>query len=180
MKKYLFIILAVLFSVSVTAQQRYDLDFTQTKVIKISGKTTPKAGHLTFDGNDHLTMNYTEPEGDYFIIEGTMVKLNMDGKKAELDANKVKIVQLQRSTLLNCLSGNWEQAAADNNAETQVSYEGDTQTVTLTAKGKVPRGGYASVVLTYRNSDGALTKMVLEEAVGAVNTYEMDKKTEKN
>ena len=173
MKRYLVTILVLLFSVALFGQQRYDSDFTQTKVIKVSGKTTQKAGHLTFDGNDRLTMTYTEPEGEYFAIEGTMVKLNMDGKKAELDANKVKMVQLQRSTLLNCLSGNWEQAALENNAETNVSSEGDLQTITLTVKGKVPRGGYASVVLTYRNSDGALTKMVLEEAVGAINTYEI-------
>ena len=180
MKHITLIIITMLLSAGAIAQQKYDTDFTQTKVMKVSGKTTNKAGHILFDGNDQLSMTYTDPEGDYFIIEGNMVKINMDGKKADLDAEKVKMVKLQRATLLNCLSGNWEQAAADNNAETQVSYEGDTQTVTLTAKGKVPRGGYASVVLTYRNSDGALTKMVLEEAVGAVNTYEMDKKTEKN
>lgn len=173
MKKILFFFLATLFSLTAIGQQVYDTDFTQTKVMKASGKTTPKSGHLTFDGNDHLTMVYSDPDGDFFNIEGTMVKMNMDGKKAELDANKVKMVQLQRSTLLNCLSGNWEQAAVDNNADSNVSYEGDSQIITLTVQGKVPRGGYASVVLTYRVSDGALTKMVLEEAVGAINTYEI-------
>ena len=40
---------------------------------------------MVFDGNDHLTMTYTEPKGDYFIVEGNMVKINMDGKKAEID-----------------------------------------------------------------------------------------------
>jgi len=29
------------------------------------------------------------------------------------------------------------------------------------------------VVLTYRISDGMLTRMVLEESVGAINTYEL-------
>ena len=48
-----------------------------------------------------------------------------------------------------------------------------TRTVTLTATGKVKRGGYASVVLTYRSKDGKLLKMVLEEASGIVNTYEI-------
>lgn len=173
MKKNLLVILMMLLSFGAFGQQRYDTDFTQTKVMKLSGKTTEKAGHLTFDGVDQLTMNYTKPEGDYFIIEGNQVKINMDGKKAELDADKVKLIQLQRSTLLNCISGNWKQAAIDNNAESNVSYEGDFQTITLTVKGKVPRGGYASVELKYRVSDGVLVRMVLEEAVGAINTYEM-------
>ncbi|MBR7021914.1 MAG: outer membrane lipoprotein carrier protein LolA [Bacteroidales bacterium] len=173
MKHITLIIIAMLLSVAAIAQQTYDTDFTQVKLMKVSGKTTDKAGHITFDGNDQLTMTYTQPEGEYFIIEGNMVKINMDGKKAELDAEKVKMVGLQRATLLNCLSGNWEQAAEDNNADLTITEEGGLKTVSIVAKGKVPRGGYNSVELTYRLSDGMMTKMVLVEAIGIQNTYEM-------
>ena len=113
------------------------------------------------------------PAGEYFIIEGNQVKINMDGKKADLDAEKVKMVQLQRATLLNCLSGNWEQAAIDNNAETTVTKADGLKTISIVAQGKIPKGGYKSVELTYRVSDGVLTRMVLEEAVGIINTYEI-------
>lgn len=173
MKHITLIIIAMLLSVAAIAQQTYDTDFTQVKLMKVSGKTTDKAGHITFDGNDQLTMTYTQPEGEYFIIEGNMVKINMDGKKAELDAEKVKMVGLQRATLLNCLSGNWEQAAEDNNADLTITEEGGLKTVSIVAKGKVPRGGYNSIELTYRLSDGMMTKMVLVEAIGIQNTYEM-------
>ena len=173
MKHITLIIIAVLFSMTAFAQQTFDTDFTQTKLMKISGKTTDKAGHLTFDGADQLSMIYTEPEGDYFRIEGNMVKINMDGKKVELDAEKVKMVGLQRSTLLNCLSGNWEQAAADNNAELTVTEEKGLKNISIVAKGKVPKGGYKSVELTYRVSDNTLVKMMLEEAIGIINTYEI-------
>ena len=174
MKHITLILIAMLFSVTAIAQKTFDTDFTQTKLMKISGKTTDKAGHLTFDGNDQLSMIYTQPQGDYFKIEGNMVKINMDGKKAELDAEKVKMVGLQRSTLLNCLAGNWEQAAADNNAELTVKEEKGMKTVSIVAKGKVPKGGYKSVELTYRASDNVLVKMVLEEAIGIINTYEIE------
>jgi hypothetical protein len=173
MKHITLIIIAMLLSIAAIAQQTYDTDFTQVKLMKVSGKTTDKAGHITFDGNDQLTMTYTQPEGEYFIIEGNMVKINMDGKKAELDAEKVKMVGLQRATLLNCLSGNWEQAAEDNNADLTITEAGGLKTVSIVAKGKVPRGGYNSVELTYRLSDGMMTKMVLVEAIGIQNTYEM-------
>ena len=173
MKRFFLIISILIVSVSLFSQQKYDTDFIQTKVMKVSGKTTEKAGHLIFDGVDHLSMVYTQPADDYFHIEGTLVKINLDGKKAELDAEKVKLVRLQRSTLLNCLSGNWEQAAVENNAEISTVEENGLKTITLTAKGKIPRGGYSSVVLTYRIADNTLVKMVLEEAVGAINTYEM-------
>ena len=173
MKHITLIVIALLFSISALAQQTYDTDFTQTKVMKVSGKTTNKAGHIIFDGNDQLSMTYTEPEGEYFIIEGNNVKINLDGKKANLDAEKVKMVKLQRSTLLNCLSGNWEQAAEDNNADLTITEKDGMKTVSIVAKGKVPRGGYNSVVLTYRLSDVMMTKMVLEEAIGIINTYEI-------
>ena len=97
----------------------------------------------------------------------------MDGKKAELDAEKVKMVKLQRAKLLNCLSGHWDQAAIDNNAETTISESNGFRNILIKAKGKVPRGGYSSVELTYRLSDNVLTKMVLEEAIGIINTYEI-------
>ena len=155
MKHITLIIIAVLFSVTAFAQQTFDNDFTQTKVMKVSGKTINKAGHIVFDGKDQLKMTYTEPSGDSF------------------DADKVKMVGLQRSTLLNCLSGNWEQAAADNNAETTITEEKGLKVISINAKGKVPRGGFKSVVLTYRTKDGGMTKMVLEEATGIINTYKI-------
>ena len=174
MKRILLIISLLIISFSVFSQQGINTDFVQTKVVKISGKTTEKAGHLVFDGHDQLSMVYSNPEGDYFNVEGNMVKINLDGKKAELNAEKVKLVRLQRATLLNCLSGNWEQAAIDNNAEVTTEEEDGFTTITLTAKGKIPRGGYSSVILKY-GTDGVLVKMVLEEAVGAINTYEMSR-----
>lgn len=173
MKRITLIIIAVLLSAAAFAQQKYDTDFKQTKVMKVSGKTTEKTGHMIFDGNDHLSMTYSKPEGEYFIIEGNMVKMNLDGKQTELNAEKVKIVKLQRATLLNCLSGNWEQAAIDNNAETTITEGKGVKTISINAKGKVQKGGYKSVELTYRQSDGGMIKMVLEEANGIINTYEI-------
>ena len=173
MKYITLLITSLLLSIGAFAQQQFDNDFTQTKVMKVSGKTTNKVGHITFDGNDQLSMIYSEPEGDYFIIDGNMVKIKMDGKKADLDAEKVKMVKLQRATLLNCLSGNWEQAAQDNNADLTVTESNGERNVVIKAKGKVPKGGYSSVEITYRLSDEMMTKMVLEEAIGIQNTYEM-------
>lgn len=162
----------MLFSVMAFAQQM-DADFTQTRVLKASGKTTHMQGHIVYDGNDQLSMVYSDPEGDYFIIDGSLVKINLLNKKSELNADKVKAVSLQRATLLNCLSGQWEQAAVDNNADTVVEEKDGFRNILIKTKGKVPRGGYSSVDLTYRLADGMLTRMVLEEAAGVVNTYEL-------
>ena len=164
--------MALLLSMAAWAQ-KYDTDFVQTRVMKVSGKTTTMHGHINFDGHDQLSMMYSDPEGDFFIIDGSTVKINLLKKKAEINAEKVKAVQLQRSTLLNCLSGAWEQAAVDNNAETTVTETDGYRNILIKTKGKAPRGGYSSVDLTYRISDGLMVKMILEEAGGVVNTYEI-------
>lgn len=171
MKRFGLILVAMLLSVAAFAQKQFDADFSQTHLVKVSGKITEMAGHINFDGVDHLTMDYTNPEGEFFYISGNTVMMDLNGKKAVLDAAKVKMVDLQRTTLLNCISGNWEQAALDNNAETSVTEKNGMRNIVLTVKGKVPRGGYSSVQLTYRMKDNMLVKMVLEEAIGIVDTY---------
>lgn len=175
MRRILLIVIMLVMGSTVFAQQTYEADFTQTRVMKVSGKTVNKAGHLVFDGKDYLSMIYSEPEGEFFIIDGNIVKINMDGKNVNLNADKAKSVELQRSTLLNCISGNWEQAAADNHAEVNIVEEEGQRTIFIYAKEqeKTPRGGYVAVILTYRN-DGSLMTMVLEQKNGVINTYEIN------
>lgn len=173
MKHFSLIIIALLISFTTFAQQTYDNEFTQTRVMKVSGKTITKVGHLVFDGIDHLTMNYSDPQGEYFIIEGDKVIMNMDGKKANMDANKLNMIKMKRAMLINCLAGNWEQVAEDNKAETSISEKDGFCTIFLKVKGKAVKSGYSSVELTYRIADGKLLKMVLEEAIGNKNTYEI-------
>lgn len=173
MKRLTILLTAVLLTLAASGQQTYNDDFTHTREIKASGKTIVKTGRLVYDGSVRLEMTYSNPAGEYFTVEGSKVRMNLGGKKSEVNADKVKALGLQRATLLNCLSGNWEQAAKDNKAASAVTEEKGRRTVTLTATGKVPRGGYSSVVLTYRISDGKLLKMVLEESNGIRNTYEI-------
>lgn len=173
MKRLTILFATLLFTLGVAAQTSYDDNFTQTRLIKVSGKSVVKNGRLVFDGKENLSMNYSNPAGEYFTVEGNNVKMNLNGKKTAVKADKAKSVGLLCTTLLNCLSGNWQEAAKANNAESAVSESKGLRTVTLTAKGKVQRGGYSSVVLTYRISDGKLIKMVLEESAGIVNTYEI-------
>ena len=172
MKRIALFIGTLLLAVTASAQQ-YDADFTQTRTLKLSGKTTVKTGHILFDGKDQLSMLYFKPDGDYFIIDGPLVRMDMDGKQAEINATKIPLVGLQRATLLNCLSGNWKQVAEDNHATASVTEKGGLRTVSLTAQKVSARGGYKSVTLTYRIKDGKLTRMVLEEAAGIENTYEI-------
>jgi len=150
--------------------QTIEADFTQTRNIAASGKTIEKAGHMKLVYPDQLDMNYSKPDGEYFIIHGHEMSMNMDGKKNKVDTNKNKRTQTFAQTLLNCIKGDWEKAAADNDTDTAVKEEGGNKIITLTAKKKAPRG-YARIELTYNKADGLLRKMILEEFGGVTNTY---------
>lgn len=170
MKKLLTIVIAML--AFAASAQKVECHFQHTKFIKASGKTVTSEGNLKLYSNDKLELNYTKPAGDYFIIDGKTMKINMQGRKSVVDTEKNATMRAQRNTLINCISGNWKQAATDNNAETSVTEKGGNKVVTLTAK-KTAARGYAKIVITYRKSDNLPVEMVLEEFNGTVNTYKM-------
>ena len=172
MKRITLIVCALMLSLASFAQT-YDTEFKHTHRLKVNGKTTVMKGRLTYDGSDKLSMIYSDPDSDYFIIDGAQIKMNLYGKKTEMDSEKVSMIKLQRATLLNCLNGNWEQAAKDNNATATSSEKLGFRTVNIVSGKVVPRGGYKSVSITYRIKDGKVTRLTLEDAVGIEDTYEM-------
>ena len=170
MKKLLTIVI-IIFAVTVSAQKT-ECHFTQTKFIKASGKTIESEGNLKLYSNDKLEMTYTKPAGDYFIIDGKTVKMNIRGSKSVVDTEKNASMRGMRNTLMNCITGNWKQAATDNNAESSLAEKGANKVVTLTAK-KTGARGYSKITITYRKSDNLPVELVLEEFNGTVTTYKM-------
>ena len=170
MKKLLTIVIALMaFTVSA---QKAECHFTQSKFIKASGKTIESEGNLKLYSNDKLEMNYTKPAGDYFIVDGKTVKMNIKGNKSVVDTEKNASMRGMRNTLMNCITGNWKQAAIDNNAESSVTEKGANKVVTLTAK-KTGTRGYSKIIITYRKSDNLPVELILEEFNGTVTTYKM-------
>lgn len=170
MKKLLTIVIAML--TFAASAQKVECHFTQSKFIKASGKTIESEGNYKLYSNDKLEMNYTKPAGDYFIIDGKTIKINLRGKKSVVDTEKNAAMRLQRNTLMNCITGNWKKAAEDNNATATQSEKGGNKIVTLTAP-KTSTRGYAKIVITYRKSDNLPVEMVMEEFNGTVTTYKL-------
>lgn len=170
MKKFLTIVIAML--TFAASAQKVECHFTESKFIKASGKTIEGEGNLKLTPPDKFELNYTKPAGDYFIINGKTISINLRGKKSVVDTEKNASMKVQRNTLMNCITGKWQQAATDNNAETSVTEKGGNKVVTLTAKKTAPRG-YSKIVITYRKSDNLPVELVFEEFNGTVTTYKM-------
>ena len=76
MKRIILIVCTLMLSLA-SFGQKYDTDFKHTHRMKVSGKTTVMKGHLDYDGKENLNMIYSDPEGDYFIVDGSVIKMNL-------------------------------------------------------------------------------------------------------
>ena len=170
MKKILTIVIAML--AFAASAQKVEARFTESKFIKASGKTIEAEGNLKLFSADKMELRYTKPAGDYFIIDGKTMSTSVKGKKTVVDTEKNAAMRTHRNTLMNCVNGNWKQAASDNNAETSVAEKGANKVVTLSAKKTAPRG-YSKIIITYRKSDNLPIELVFEEFNGIVTTYKI-------
>ena len=167
MKKTFLLAALLCCSFTVFAQQ-YDCSFTQAKTLRASGKVIRSEGVISFKSPDQLTMTYTDPAGDYLVISGPMLRSNSQGQQLSVDTEKNARFRLLRNTLLNCIMGEYEQAAKDNDAELSVSDKNGVRTVSMKAR-KAAARGYSRILLEYVK--GLPVRMVLEEFGGISTEY---------
>ena len=167
MKKILFLAVFVCCAWIAGAQQ-IESTFTQARTIQASGKVIRSEGVVSFKAPDQLTMTYTNPEGEYLIISGPMLRSNAQGQQLSIDTSKNPRFRNLRNTLLNCIMGEYETAAADNDADLDVKEKNGVKTVEMKARKTAPRG-YSKIVLEYIK--GLPVRMVLEEFGGISTEY---------
>lgn len=170
MKKTL-LVLSLLLAALLAGAQNIESQFVQTKTLKASGKKIVSEGTFSFTAPDQLAMLYSKPDGDYFIIDGPLVRTMTKGTEVNLDTSKNPQAGKLRATLLNCIVGKMEQVAADNDGELSVTEKGGVKTATVTARQNLPKG-YSKVSAQYRK-DGVCTLLVLEEFGGIVTEYKL-------
>ena len=168
MKKFLTILTFALFALGLSAQE-IGASFVQNKTIKASGRVIHGEGVVFFTAPDQLRMNYLEPKGEYMIIDGNMLRSNVGMKQIDVDTEKNASMRNLRNTLLNCIMGEYEKAAAENDADVVVEKKGDGKAVTLTARKQAARG-YSRIIVEY-NAQTRPVRMVLDEFNGISTEY---------
>ena len=168
MKKILTLVLTTI-CLSTAASAQTNCTFTQTKTIRASGKTIRSEGTVSYKSPDQLTMTYTDPEGEYLIISGPMLRSNTGGQQISVDTDKNARFRALRNTLLNCIDGKYEQAARDNDADLEISEANGIKTVRMKARKAAPRG-YSQILMEY-DGKGLPVRMVLDEFGGISTEY---------
>ena len=167
--KRLLILFALLACGLTASAQGLSATFVQKKTIKATHKVIPGEGTVTFTAPDQLKMNYAVPEGEYLIIDGNKLESCVKGKVVTFDTAKNPRMRKMRNTLLNCITGDYEKAAEENDAALVVEQKGDVKTVSMMARKPQPTG-YARITLDY-NKKGLPVRMVLDEFTGIETEY---------
>jgi outer membrane lipoprotein-sorting protein len=169
MRHFILSIALLLLCGAAASAQEMHCTFVQNKTLKATRKVIPGSGSITFTAPDRLSMTYDSPEGDYLVIEGDELRSCSDGKVLKVDTSKNARMRKMRNTLLNCITGAYEEAAAENDADVAVEEKGDVKTVSLTAR-KQQASGYSRIIIDY-NRKGLPVRMVLDEFTGIVTDY---------
>ena len=183
------ILIAVLAALTCISSYAIDKDFTLMKIESTNLKyktiqakfdqkrtlpskaTAMRAGDFYYSAPDKMSMLFTEPATDKFIIsDGKMLNI-LNGKPAQrFDLAKAPAMASFADCLLKSMSGEVRKVAEANNAEIEVSDDAKFYVVTLTAKTKAVKG-FSKMVLKYRKTDCVLVEMEMEEFNKMVNLY---------
>ena len=168
MKKILVFVMLLAAAFSAGAQN-FEGTFTQTKTLKVSKKTVKSAGNISYTAPDQLAMIYTNPDGDYFIIDGPFVRMDMKGVQADLNATTNKAILAQRNAILYGIQGKYEEIAKEMDADCTVTNGKTGKHVVIKVRKTMPKG-YSGMELDY-NKAGRITRMVLDEFGGISTEY---------
>jgi outer membrane lipoprotein-sorting protein len=168
--KKVFVMMALLAMAFTAGAQDFEATFKQAKTLKVSGKVIKSEGEITYTAPDQLAMLYTNPEGDYFIIDGPQVRMDLRGVALDVNSTGNKLVQSQRNAILYSVAGKYEDIAKEMDADCTVTAgKNGGKHVVLKMRKALPKG-YTGMELDY-NKQGKLTRMVLEEAGGISTEY---------
>lgn len=163
------LVLAALACLSFAAgAQHFEGTFTQAKTLP-SGRVIKSEGTVSYTAPDQLAMLYSKPEGDYFIIDGPFLRMDLRGVALDVNTDGNKSVRTQRNAILYSISGRYEEIAKEMDASCKVTKTAGGRHVSIRAKETLPKG-YSGLELDY-GADGRLTKMVLEEFGGISTEY---------
>lgn len=167
MKKLL--VFALLLCGLTAGAQSFEGTFTQAKTIKVSGRVVKSEGNISYTAPDQLAMLYTNPDGDYFIIDGPYLRMDLRGVALDVNTDNNKTVKSQRNAIIYSIAGRYDEIAEEMDADCTVTPRGGGKHVSIKVRKTLPKG-YSGLELDYDKS-GQLTRMILEEFGGISTEY---------
>lgn len=154
------------------ANPAFHSGFTQQNYDPVLKKTVDMAGALYFTAPNQMSMVYTTPQTDRFMVNQRQLYMVRGAKKTRCNLDKVKMMSSLADLLCNSMMGRVEQIAADTKSEIAYSHD-DHNHIFVFNRTKKEAKGYKQVELRYSKTDGHLTYMKLVEVTGRTSIYKM-------
>ena len=128
------------------------------------------SGTLTYDAKGELSMEYSSPEGDYFVISGNIMNIKRGEEKFRYDLSKNRPMSSLSKTIMSAFKGTMSELAEMLDATLSTENTKEAIVVSLTANKRSVRG-YSKVTAYYKPGTYQLFKMDMEEFDGSFTSY---------
>ena len=125
--------------------QNLEGTFTQAKTLKISGRVIKSEGTISFTAPDQLAMLYTKPDGDYFIIDGPYLRMDLRGVAMDINRENNKSIKVESNAIIYGLAGKYKEIAEELDADCTVSDNKDGGKHVVIKVRKVKPKGYSGM-----------------------------------
>lgn len=147
---------------------------TETRTLP-NGKAFVSKGNFYFSSPNLLAIHYTNPEGDYLVINSEVVaQKKKQGKSFNLSLKKNETVRELSNTLLWCITGKLVKLAEANNATVTTSEANGQINVVFTAEVKNGRD-FKKIELNYDKATMRIKSMAMTDKGNVVTKYTIDK-----
>lgn len=165
---------AVFCATALSAQTtgKLEADFALTKTTAGKQAAEKLSGKIYYSAPGSLALHYDAPSTNLVVIAGNNVFIRQDGRERRFDTDRNAPMRGMSETLLNCVKGDTQKVADENDADINVQKFARSTDVVITARKKAARG-YSRIELSYRKSDNFLQYMKLVEFNGNVSEYRM-------
>ena len=172
-KNILATLAAVFCATALSAQTgKLEADFALTKTTAGKQAAEKLSGKIYYSAPACLALHYDAPSTNLVVIAGNNVFIRQDGRERRFDISRNAPMRGMSETLLNCVKGDTQKVADENDADINVQKFARSTDVVITARKKAVRG-YSRIELSYRKSDNLLQYMKLVEFNGNVSEYKM-------
>lgn len=150
----------------------FSTKFTELNYKKSSNESEDLSGKLYYDAIGRISLLYTEPEGDFLIIDGTSVTLQRYGKKQHLDTGKQSHKTIFYTTILHAVNGDVQTIADELDANIRSRQDNKYYNFSLKRRNthKAGKHDITKVQLRYNLRTGALAYINITDGAGNTNT----------
>lgn len=161
---------AIQFVASKNKDVKLKFAFAQNNVNPVVKKTETLKGTLNFAAPRKLSMIYSDPEGDKFVIDGDNLERVKGKKSNKVDLTKVKSMAGLANLLCNAMMGRIDDIQKETKAELAYN-QGKTTHDFIFKSGKKSKSFYKEVEMRYDKKTGRIVYLKLVEKSGKYSEY---------